>query len=118
VKVNERIRHNIVIIDPKGRLTLETEAVFAEVVDKRLQAGCANLVLDLERVAYIDSAGIGSIVRAYCSAQRQGGRLVLLHVTGKNKQVLGITKLLTVFDVYDTEAEAERSFTRSQGAVA
>ena len=103
----------IVILEPNGRLTAETVQVFTEVVDKRLRDGCHDLILDLENVSYLDSAGIGALAHAYTSSRRRGGRLVFVHVVGKNRELLRITKLLTVFDVYDTTTEAERSFARA-----
>ncbi len=108
----EHVGHNIIILEPKGRLTAETVDMFTQAVAKRLDAGCHDLILDLQNVNYLDSAGLGALAYAYTSSWRRGGRLVLVHVFGKNKELLRITKLLTVFEVYETTLEAERSFAR------
>jgi anti-sigma B factor antagonist len=65
----------------------------------------------LEHIDYLDSAGLGAIARAYTTCKLRGTRLVLVHVCGKNRELLKLTRLLTVFDVYETTLEAERSFT-------
>ena len=67
---------------------------------------------NLQNIDYIDSAGLGALVYAYTTSKRRGTRLVLVRVFGKNRELLRITKLLTVFDVYETTLEAERSFSR------
>jgi anti-sigma B factor antagonist len=107
----ERTGDNIVILGPTGRLTEETVATFAQAVAARLHDGYPNMILDLRNVNYLDSAGLGALAHAYTSCRRRGGRVVFVNVRGKNKELLRITKLLTVFEVYTTTTEAERSFT-------
>jgi anti-sigma B factor antagonist len=68
------------------------------------------LLLNLESVPYIDSAGLGEVVRTYTTVSRQGGSLKLLNLTKRIEDLLSITKLLTVFDTYDNESEAVKSF--------
>jgi anti-anti-sigma factor len=115
--VNERALDEVVIIEPKGRLTVETEAEFVLAVRRLLDAGRNRLVLDLADVPYIDSSGLGAIAYAYTSAWRRGGELKLLNVRGRNRRVLMVTKLLTVFDVFEAEDEAIRSFDHAALAV-
>ena len=67
-------------------------------------------MLNLESVPYIDSAGLGEVVRTYTTVSRQGGSLKLLNLTKRIEDLLSITKLLTVFDTYDNEAEAVKSY--------
>ena len=110
MQINTRVSHDLVVIELKGRITVETEAQFCEVVRPLLKAEPPRLVLDLMDVPYIDSVGIGVIVLAYTSARRRGGDLKFLHVRGRNRRLLAITKLLTVFEAFDTEDEVERSF--------
>jgi anti-anti-sigma factor len=102
----------IIILEPHGRLTAETADLFTHAVAERLGDGCRDLILDLQNVRYLDSAGLGALAHAYTSSRRCGGRLVFVHVFGKNEELLRITRLLTVFQVYDTTIEAERSFLR------
>lgn len=110
MKLNEHIGPNVVVLAPEGRLTAETVAMFSEAVARWIHSGFVKIVLDLEHVNYIDSAGLGGIVQAFTWCRQAGGRMVLVNVTGKNKDLLEITKLLTVVECYDGLAEAERSF--------
>lgn len=114
----ERIGKQIIVLEPNGRLTAETVHVFAQAVARRIEDGCHDLILDLQHVSYLDSAGLGALAHAYKSTRRHGGRLVFVNVHGKNKELLRITKLLTVFDVYETTTEAERSFADSSETAA
>ena len=73
-------------------------------------AGKKKLLLNLAGVSYIDSSGIGELIANYTTVSRQGGQLKLLKLTDRVQNLLVITKLLTVFDTYDDEAEALKSF--------
>jgi len=110
MQIDTRVHHDVVIIQPKERITVETGAQFIEVVRTLLEAGPRRLVLSLLDVPSIDSVGLAAIVQAYTSARRRGGDLKLLHVRHRNRQLLTTTKLLTVFEAYDTEDKVERSF--------
>jgi anti-sigma B factor antagonist len=110
VRIDTRIYRDVVIIQPKERITDENDAQFAEAVRALLEAGPRRLVLDLVDVPWIDSIGLAAIVQAYTSTRRLGGDLKLLRVGLRNRQLLTITKLLTVFEAYDTEADVQRSF--------
>ena len=110
MRIDTRVHHNVVTIQPKERMSVETEAQFTELVLTLLEAGSRRLVLNLIDVPYIDSVGLGAIVQAYVSARRRGGDLKLLHVSRRNRRLLAITKLLTVLEAYDTEDEVHRSF--------
>jgi anti-sigma B factor antagonist len=112
MKIAEYVGNNIVIIEPHGRLTLETAQFFRRAVGKRVEGGWNRLILDLQNIDYLDSAGLGALAQAYTSCWTRGTRLVFVHVFGKNRELLTLTKLLTVFDVYETTLEAERSFAR------
>jgi len=113
---SEPATRQIVILEPNGRLTAETVHVFTDVVAKRLRDGRHVLILDLQNVSYLDSAGIGALAHAYTSSRQCGGRVVFVHVFGKNRELLRITRLLTVFEVYDTTTEAQRSFPQATTA--
>jgi len=113
MRIEERVCDDVLIIEPKGRLTIETESEFVAAVRRALDAGHARLVLNLADVPYIDSSGLGSIAHAYTSAWRRGGDLKLLNVGRRNLQLLTITKLATVFELFESEAEAVRSFERA-----
>jgi anti-sigma B factor antagonist len=112
VVTTERVGNHIVILEPAGRLTAETAHVFKQTVAKWVHTGRHELILDLQHVNYLDSAGLGALAHAYTLSRTRGGRLVLANVVGRNKKLLTITRLLTVFQVYETTSEAERSFAR------
>jgi len=98
MKISERVSDEVLIIEPKERLTVETEPDFASYFIRLLEAGHRHFAISLADVPYIDSVGLGAIVRAYTSARRRGGDLRLIHVEGKNRYLLEITKLLTVLN--------------------
>ena len=112
MEIEETVRHDVVILEPKGRLTVETEQQFKESIERWLEAGRTRLVLNLGHVPYIDSCGLGAIAQAYVATRQRGGKLKLLNVAGRNRHLMTVTKLLTIVETYDSEDEAERSFGR------
>ena len=111
MEIDERTSGDVKILDLQGRLTLgDSDELLKDKINSLLLQGCRKLVLNLEGVPYIDSAGLGEIVRTYTTVSRQGGSLKLLNLTKRIEDLLSITKLLTVFDTYDSEAAAIKSF--------
>jgi anti-sigma B factor antagonist len=111
MEIHERTVSDVTVLDLKGKMTLgEGDELLKDRINSLLAAGKRKLVLNLEGVPYIDSAGLGEIVRTYTTVSRQGGSLKLLNLTKRIEDLLSITKLLTVFDTFDTEAEAVKSF--------
>lgn len=109
--IAERTVSEVTVLDLKGKMTLgEGDELLKDKINSLLASGKKKLVLNLEGVPYIDSAGLGEIVRTYTTVSRQGGNLKLLNLTKRIEDLLSITKLLTVFETYDTEAEAIKSF--------
>jgi anti-sigma B factor antagonist len=109
--IEQRVVDEVAILDLKGRMTLgEGDELLKDKVNSLVQQGYKNLLLNLEGVPYIDSAGLGEIVRTYTTVSRQGGKLKLLNLTKRIEDLLSITKLLTVFETYESEQEAIRSF--------
>jgi anti-sigma B factor antagonist len=106
VQVLEHVYPNVVILELTDRLTVETEGDLRDAVRRQLDAGRRHLVLDLARVPYVDSCGLGTMVQAYVSAHRAGGCVKLLNITPRVRQLLTITRLLTVFELYRPEARA------------
>jgi anti-sigma B factor antagonist len=99
-------------VDLHGKLTLdEGVELLRDKVNSLVQQDRKKIVLNLENVPYVDSAGLGEIVRTYTTVSRQGGALKLLNLTKRIQDLLSITKLLTVFETYDSENDAVRSFT-------
>ena len=102
---------NVNIIDLSGRITLgEGTVVLRDTVRNLLKTQEKNILLNLADISYIDSSGIGELVRNHSTASKDGGKLKLLSLTKKVQDLLSITKLLTVFDVFDDEAQAIKSF--------
>ena len=88
----------------------EGNELLKDKVNSLIQQGRRKLLLNLEGVLYVDSAGLGEIVRTYTTVSRQGGKLKLLNLTKRIEDLLSITKLLTVFESFESEQEAVQSF--------
>lgn len=102
------------IIVANGRLTLGAETNdLREAVKQLLEAGRTRIVLDLDKLDYIDSSGLGTLVGLHTTAASKGAHIKLTRVHGHLQELLVITKLLTVFDIYDDEAAAVASFSAS-----
>jgi anti-sigma B factor antagonist len=111
--IHERPVGDVMIIDLNGRMTLgEGQELLRDKVNSLIQQGHKNLVLNLAEVPYIDSAGLGEIVRTYTTVSHQGGALKLLNLTKRIQDLLMITKLLTVFETFEAEADAVKSFSK------
>jgi anti-sigma B factor antagonist len=101
----------VTIVDLSGKITLgEGGITLREEVRKLLAEGKKKIVLNLAEVNYIDSSGLGELVSAYTAVKNAGGELKLLNLTSKVRDLLVITKLVTVFDVKEDEASAVSSF--------
>jgi anti-sigma B factor antagonist len=111
MEIAERTVNDVMILDLRGKMTLgEGDELLKDKINSLLSQGKKKLLLNLEGVPYIDSAGLGEVVRTYTTVSRQGGSLKLLNLTKRIEDLLSITKLLTVFETYDTEQEAVKSF--------
>lgn len=114
MQIVERTAGDVLILDVKGRITLgEGDELLKDKVNSLLNQGLKKIILNLAEVPYIDSAGLGEIVRTYTTVSRQGGHLKLLSLTKRITDLLSITKLLTVFETFDSENEAVQSFSAS-----
>lgn len=110
--MDTKVRHvdGVTVIDLSGKITLgETSGKLRSAVQDALQ-GSKKILLNLADVNYIDSAGLGELVSAFTTVKNAGGELKLLNLTKKVRDLLVITKLLTVFDVKDNEQEAIKAF--------
>ena len=115
MQIEQRSTGDVVILDLKGKITLgEGDELLKDKVNSLLNQGHKKIVLNLAEVPYIDSAGLGEIVRTYTTVSRQGGSLKLLSLTKRITDLLSITKLLTVFETFDTEKEAVGSFSAAK----
>ncbi|MBM3777356.1 MAG: STAS domain-containing protein [Acidimicrobiia bacterium] len=111
MNIEERSAGDVTVLDLKGRMTMgEGDELLKDKINSLILQGRRKLVLNLAEVPYIDSAGLGEIVRTYTTVGRQGGSLKLANLTKRITDLLSITKLLTVFETYDSEEDAVRSF--------
>ncbi len=114
MKISTRQVDGVTILDLSGRITLgEGSVQLRDAVRDLLSKGQKHILLNLADVNYIDSSGIGELVSAFTTVRNQGGELKLLKLTKKVHDLLQITKLYTVFDIKDDEAEAIASFPKS-----
>jgi anti-sigma B factor antagonist len=112
--IEERVVGDVTILDLKGKMTLgEGDELLKDKINSLIHQGQKKLLLNLESVPYIVSAGLGEIVRTYTTVSRQGGNLKLVNLTKRITDLLSITKLLTVFETFDSEADALKSFQAS-----
>jgi len=109
--ITERSTGLLAILDLDGKLTLGDGAqLLKDKVNSLVLQGRREVIVNLAKVTAIDSSGLGEIVACLTTVKRGGGRLKLLHLNSRHRDLLSITKLLTVFEVYDAEEEATRSF--------
>ena len=111
MEIAERSSGDVKILDLHGKLTIgDGDELLKDKINSLVQQGHTRIVLNLGDVPYVDSAGLGQMVSSYRTVTRSGGSLRLLNLTARIREVLTITKLLTVFDTYESEAEALASF--------
>lgn len=114
MQIEERSVGDVTILDLKGKMTLgEGDELLRDKINSLIHQGQRKLLLNLEGVPYIDSAGLGEIVRTYTTVSRQGGSLKLVNLTKRITDLLSITKLLTVFETFDSEKDAVSSFQKA-----
>ena len=112
LNINERQAGDVTVLDMSGKITIgEGSVALRTAIRRLLEEGKKRILLNLAGVSYVDSSGIGELVSSYTAiGKEEGGQLKLLNLTQKIQDLLTITKLLTVFDVYDNEAEALNSY--------
>lgn len=111
MKTSSRNVNGIEIIKLEGKITIGAgDTQLRDVITNTVKDGKNNLLLDMGQVTTIDSSGIGELVGAYTTVTNRGGKLKLLHLPGKVSDLLQVTQLITVFEVYEDETEAVNSF--------
>lgn len=111
VSIITRQVDSIVVMEVEGRVTLgEATGRLREAIRTLVEGGNTRIILNLTKVNYMDSAGLGELVGAYTSVKRQGGDVKLVGVSGRALDLLQVTKLSTLFDSFDDEDSARRSF--------
>jgi anti-sigma B factor antagonist len=111
LEIKERQAGDVTVLDMDGKVTIgEGSVALRSAIRRLLEEGKKKILLNLAGVGYIDSSGIGELVSSFTAINKENGQLKLLNLTQKLQDLLAITKLLTVFDVYENEQEALSSF--------
>lgn len=111
MELSERIVGGLMILDLKGRLTIEDGAqLLKDKVQSLVFQGHTQLIVNLAAVPYIDSGGLGNLVACYTTLTRAGGRLTLVNLNKRNHDLLSITKLVSIFETFDSEPAAIESY--------
>jgi len=109
--IQERDREGITMLDLDGRLTVGNEmTTYREAMQKLIDAGKRGIVLNMQKVDYVDSTGLGALVMTYTTLNKAGGKIKLLNLTRRSIELLVMTKLTTIFEVFDDEQNAINSF--------
>ncbi len=111
MNVNTRQAGDVTILDLKGKITIGSgDVALRQAIQEVMGSGANKVLINMADVSTIDSSGIGELVSAYTTATNRGARLKLINLPAKVTDILTITQLITVFDVYDSEAEGVSSF--------
>ncbi|HYS27461.1 MAG TPA: STAS domain-containing protein [Vicinamibacterales bacterium] len=109
--IQERVVGSVTVLDLDGKMVLgDGDTLLKDKIHSLVFQERKNIVLNLGRVSYMDSSGLGALVASFVTAKNNGGQVKLLNLTGRLQDLLAIAKLLTVFDTFDSEADAVRSF--------
>lgn len=111
LEFRQREREGIVVVDSNGRIVAGDETGrFRVEMDSLIDSGRVNIILNLAETDFIDSTGLGAMVVASSSAKKKNGKIKLLHLNKRNVELLVVTKLTTIFDLFDDEQDAVNSF--------
>ncbi|MFN7992153.1 MAG: STAS domain-containing protein [Bryobacteraceae bacterium] len=115
--INVREVGNVLILDLGGRITLgEEAAALRDTIREHLESGKKNILLNLGEVTYIDSSGLGQLVGSFATVTSRGGQLKMVNLQKRLHELMQVTKLITVFDTFTSEAAALRSFDMAASA--
>jgi anti-sigma B factor antagonist len=116
LKLSTRVVKGVTVVDCNGRIVFGEESALLRDTLKKLIAENSKIILNLSGVTYIDSGGLGTLVALYTTAHNAGGSVKLANLTQRVGDLLQVTKLLTVFEVYDSEEKALESFKKGAAA--
>ena len=111
MKIQERKLNDITVLDLDGAFALGGNADFKYYIEDTITSGSRRLLINLSKVSYMDSSGLGELVSAYTQMQKASGQMKLLNLSKRLNHLLVITKLITVFEIFVSESEAIASFT-------
>ena len=119
LNISTRKSGDVTIVDLSGKIALgESNRALHDAIKKLVEDGNKNLLLNLADVKVIDSSGLGELVAGYASAERNGGAMKMMNLSDRFIELIHITKLYTVFDIFDNEADALASFGSASEAAA
>ena len=111
MKIKERTRDGVAVLEMSGRLMGGPDAeAFDEVLKTLIHEGCRNVIVNMEKVRWVNSTGLGILISGYTTLKKSGGELKLLKVSDRIENIFIVSKLYTVFESYQDEDEAIRSF--------
>jgi anti-sigma B factor antagonist len=111
LQIESKVVGDVCVLTPEGKIVIGDEVgAMREKIKEALQAGHKNILVSLEKVNYMDSTGVGALVGSFTTIRGQGGQLKLASLSQRTRDILLVTKLLTVFDVYENEADGIKSF--------
>jgi len=111
LKFSLRLTEGIVVVDLAGRIQIgDSSVAVSQILHTLIEEGKRRVLLDMADVTFLDSTGLGTLVAGYATFEKSGGRLKLMNLSPKVAELLNITKLYIVFDVFDDEGEAVASF--------
>lgn len=112
MQLEQRIVGDVAIVTVSGDITLNKggDVLIKDKIQSLIHQGYKSILLDLGAVSYVDSAGLGELVQAYATTRNRGGALKLVNLTKRLQDLLVVTRLVTVFESFDSEAEGIASF--------
>jgi anti-sigma B factor antagonist len=110
MQISEKTVKDVVVLSIRGKILMGEDIAIKKKIDELVEKGQNKVVVDLAEVPYIDSSGLGELIRCFTTVKRAGGSLKLANLTQKIVDLLTITKLVTVFDYFDSVDEAVASF--------
>jgi|ERR1043165_3359552 anti-sigma B factor antagonist len=114
LKIERRQAGEVTVLDMSGKMRIgESGAVFCDTIRGLVEEGRRKILLNLQAVTHIDSTGLGELIASSNTLDKKGGRVKLLHLTRRVRELMILTKLLTIFDVYESESDALDSFQNS-----
>lgn len=114
MEISQRQAGDVTILDLKGRFVEDRDNAFMETMNRLVRLGTRKVLLNFDEITYVDSAGLGMLVAKYVTLNKRDGDLKLCNMHQRSFRVLDITRLLTIFEAFDSEAKAIESFTRTR----
>lgn len=111
MNIQERKLNDIIVLDLDGTFVLGGDTDFRKQVETTITSGSRKMLINLAKVRYMDSSGLGELISSYTKMQRVSGQMKLLNLSKRLNELLVVTKLITVFETFDSESEAISSFT-------